>query len=76
MRDAKQRMAGLLAYQSPADAVRARLERQQILTKDGAPLLNFVLSESCIERMVADSRLMRRQLQHAADIAELPNVQL
>lgn len=62
--------------QSLDDAVRARLERQEILTKEGAPQLNFVMSESCIERMVADSRLMRRQIRHAAEVAELPNVQL
>lgn len=57
-------------------AVRARLERQQVLTKPNAPQIGFVLSESAVLRMVGDGAIMREQLEHAAAIADLPNVHL
>jgi uncharacterized protein DUF5753/helix-turn-helix protein len=57
-------------------AIRARLERQQVLTKENAPDIGFVLSESAIRRMVGSPAIMRAQLLHMAEIATLPNVQL
>lgn len=57
-------------------AVKARLERQLVLTKLNAPQVGFVLSESALLRMVGDEEIMRDQLRHVAEIAELPNVHL
>ena len=57
-------------------AMKARLERQEVLTKPDPPQVNFVLSESSVARMVGDETVMRDQLQHLVNIAEWPNVQL
>lgn len=57
-------------------ALRARTERQQVLTKSDAPQVGFVMSESAILRMVGDEAVMRDQLRHVAEVAELPNVHL
>ena len=58
------------------NAVQARLLRQAVLTKQGAPRAGFVLSESALRRVVGDARILRDQLAHLAEIALLPNVQL
>ena len=58
------------------NAVRARLHRQAVLTKQDAPQFGFVLSESALRRVVGDARILRAQLEHLAEIALLPNVQL
>jgi transcriptional regulator with XRE-family HTH domain len=58
------------------NSLRARLERQQILTKPDAPQIAFVLSESAVRRMVGDEAVMRSQLLHVAKLADLPNVHL
>ncbi|MGQ0841566.1 helix-turn-helix domain-containing protein [Actinokineospora sp.] len=58
------------------NAVKARVERQQVLTKPNAPQIGFVVSESAVRRMVGDDTVMQDQLRHVASIAELPNVHL
>ncbi|MBB5153136.1 helix-turn-helix domain-containing protein [Saccharopolyspora phatthalungensis] len=58
------------------DVFRARAERQEIFTKEEAPDIGFVLSESALRTMVGTSDVMREQLEHVAKISELPNVQL
>lgn len=62
--------------QSVKDAIRARLERQEVLTKEGAPSLGFVLSESAIQRVVGGRKVMAAQLDRLVEVAGLPNVQL
>ncbi|MGP4020993.1 helix-turn-helix domain-containing protein [Saccharopolyspora sp. 5N708] len=62
--------------QSIEDAVRARLDRQRVVKKRDAPQLGFVLSESAVRRTIGDEQIMRLQLEHLADVAALPNVQL
>ncbi|XVV04088.1 helix-turn-helix domain-containing protein [Actinosynnema sp. CA-248983] len=62
--------------QTIADAIRARLERQEVLTKPDAPEVGFVLSESAIRRVVGGRKVMAGQLDHLIQVAELPNVQL
>jgi transcriptional regulator with XRE-family HTH domain len=57
-------------------AIKARLERQQVLTKPDAPQVGFVVSESAVLRQVGDDAVMREQLRHVAEVAELPNVHL
>ncbi|TDD49648.1 helix-turn-helix domain-containing protein [Saccharopolyspora elongata] len=58
------------------DVLSARAERQQIFTKPEAPELGFVLSESALLTMVGTSEIMREQLEHLVEIADLPNVHL
>jgi transcriptional regulator with XRE-family HTH domain len=57
-------------------AIKARIERQQVLTKPDAPQVGFVLSESAVLRLVGDDTVMRDQLRHVAEVGELPNVHL
>ncbi|WP_212912945.1 helix-turn-helix transcriptional regulator [Streptomyces sp. TS71-3] len=46
------------------ELVAARLERQQILTKDGPPLAWAVLDEAVLHREIGNKGIMRRQLEH------------
>ncbi|MFJ5234519.1 helix-turn-helix domain-containing protein [Kitasatospora sp. NPDC088391] len=56
--------------------LKVRLERQAILDRPDAPMLNFILSESAIRRNIGDKAIMREQLLHLAELAERPNVEL
>ncbi|MEU5852774.1 helix-turn-helix domain-containing protein [Saccharopolyspora shandongensis] len=58
------------------DAVRARLDRQRVLTKPDSAQVRFVMSESSLRRVVGNEEIMRGQLEHLAEVATLPNVQL
>jgi transcriptional regulator with XRE-family HTH domain len=69
-------MTTSLSSDAVENGVRARLERQQLLTKSNAPQVGFVLSESSVLRFAGDEKVMRDQLRHVADIATLPNVHL
>lgn len=68
--------ADLLSSDKVDEGVKARLERQQVLTKLGAPQVGIVLSESAITRLVGDDTVMRDQLRYIAEIAGRPNVDL
>ncbi|MFE9525119.1 helix-turn-helix transcriptional regulator [Streptomyces sp. NPDC006631] len=53
----------------------ARLQRQEILTRDPAPKVWVILNESVIHRRVGTVDVMREQLHRLAEMAEsLPNV--
>jgi len=68
-----------LPFGGPTDvegAVRARLERQQVLDGDDPPTLSCILSESCVRRMVGNRAVMAEQLDHLADMAGRPRVQI
>jgi transcriptional regulator with XRE-family HTH domain len=56
--------------------IEARMLRQQRLT--GAPPLEFsvVIDESVLHRRFGDQTVMRKQMEHMADAAELPNVEI
>jgi len=56
--------------------VKARLGRQKIFTRDTPPAMSFVLSESCLRRQVGGPDVMRPQLDHLVEVAQLSNVQL
>lgn len=56
--------------------VKARLERQQVLTREQPLILSATLDESVLLRRFGDSSVMREQLAHLIEIAELPNVTL
>jgi transcriptional regulator with XRE-family HTH domain len=58
------------------EGVRARLERQRVLTKPEAPQVGFVLSESAVARVMGDDQLMRDQLRHIAEVGQLSNVDI
>ena len=57
-------------------SVRVRLLRQQRLTREPALRLSVVMDESVLLRRVGDDEIMRVQLGHLVDAAELPNVDL
>jgi transcriptional regulator with XRE-family HTH domain len=57
--------------------VRVRMIRQQVLTTRNPPLeLSAVIDESVLLRKVGSRNVMRAQLRHLAEMAELPNVEL
>ena len=50
--------------------VKARLERQKLLTRDDRPTMHFILDEAAIRRRVGrSSGLMIRQLEHLKEVA-------
>lgn len=57
--------------------VEHRLKRQTIVTRKTKPLvLEVLLHESALRRLVGDRRVMRWQLRHLAEISKLDNVRL
>ena len=53
-----------------------RIERQQLLTRPGAPELWAVLDETALRRSPGGPRVMRAQLEHLLQLTVLPNVTL
>lgn len=53
-----------------------RLRRQEVLTRDSPPKLEAVFDEAALHRVVGGPDVMRAQLRHLADAAEMPNVTL
>lgn len=45
-------------------AVAARLERQEILSRDNPPILRCIIDEMVLHRQVGDAAIMRAQLEH------------
>lgn len=58
------------------EAVAGRLARKKIFERSPAPELSFVLEEVTLRRPIGGRPVLRRQLQHLLDIAQLPNVQI
>lgn len=54
--------------------VQTRLIRQQVLTRDQPLELTAVIDESVLRRQRGDRSVMYGQLQHLAEVSELPNV--
>ena len=54
--------------------VSIRMERQRLLTQPGAPDLWAVLDEAALRRAPDGPKVMRAQLEHLLQIADLPNV--
>jgi len=54
--------------------VTTRLDRQQILTRDGAPMMFFIVDESVLHRPFGGAQVMHHQLRRLADVAGFPNV--
>ena len=60
--------------ESVARAVTARLDRQELLTRDQAPLLWYILDEAIIRRMVGGPAVMDAQLARLIALAGRPGV--
>jgi transcriptional regulator with XRE-family HTH domain len=58
------------------DLVRARLARQAIFDKPGAPDLLVVMSESSLRRVQGGPEVMRAQIDHLIKLSRRPNVQI
>jgi transcriptional regulator with XRE-family HTH domain len=56
--------------------VSARMRRQALLTRPGAPELWAVLDEAALLRAPGGRKVMRAQLEHLLEITDLPNVTL
>jgi transcriptional regulator with XRE-family HTH domain len=56
--------------------VQTRLIRQRVLTRDQPLELDTVVDESVLRRQRGDRSVMYEQLQHLAEVSELPNVTL
>jgi plasmid maintenance system antidote protein VapI len=56
------------------DRIKARLARQEILDRANPPMLQFVLSESCVRRVVGDAAVMREQLDHLVELSRRKNI--
>jgi Domain of unknown function (DUF5753)/Helix-turn-helix domain len=56
--------------------VRSRMIRQERLTHEPVLQLSVVLDEAVLLRRIGDRGVMRAQLEHLADMADLPNVDL
>lgn len=56
--------------------VAARIQRQAVLTREPPAELSVVLNEAVLFRPVGSAQVMAQQLDHLADIAQLPNVTL
>lgn len=55
---------------------RFRLARQEILTRDNAPEIRIFQSEAALLFKVGGPQVMREQLRHLLEVAELPNLSL
>ncbi|MFB4197076.1 helix-turn-helix domain-containing protein [Streptomyces carpaticus] len=56
--------------------VKVRTERASVLDRPDAAQFEVILSESVLRRNVGGANVMREQLQHLADVAHRPKVQL
>lgn len=56
------------------EQVQTRLERQKVLTGDGAPLFVAVLDEAVFRRPIGSSKIMYEQLMHIIELAKRPNI--
>ena len=54
----------------------ARLQRQQVLSRDPPLQLSVIVDESVLGRRFGDTTVMRQQLEHLAEASELPNVEV
>ncbi|MFK0295788.1 Scr1 family TA system antitoxin-like transcriptional regulator [Streptomyces sp. NPDC090442] len=59
-----------------AERLTARLDRQQLLQRDPPPILNFILEEVILRRPIGGDEVLRHQIQHLREHAELPFVGL
>lgn len=58
------------------DQITARLARQDILDKQEPPMVQLVLSESCVRRIRGDTEVMREQVDHLIKLSRRSNIML
>ncbi|GAA2262853.1 transcriptional regulator [Streptomyces ruber] len=71
--------AGAIGQTRPDDIDRyvdLRMQRQELLTREDAPRLWFVMDETALRRPVGGPEIMRAQLERLLEATELPNVTL
>jgi transcriptional regulator with XRE-family HTH domain len=51
-----------------------RVQRQELLVREPAPSLHFIMDEAVIRRVAGGRDVMRRQLRHLQRLAEYPNI--
>jgi transcriptional regulator with XRE-family HTH domain len=56
--------------------VRARLERQAILTRDDPPMMVAVMDDNAVRRVIGGEKVMHDQLMHLLELAEQPHIRL
>lgn len=56
------------------EVLAARLERQKIIDKDGAPTITLLVDEQALYRQAGTAETMREQLEHLLALSERPNV--
>ncbi|MEU9124623.1 helix-turn-helix transcriptional regulator [Streptomyces sp. NPDC048506] len=52
--------------------VKARLDRQKALTRKPPPMMSFILEESILHRPIGGAEVLRNQIRHLRQCAELP----
>lgn len=57
-------------------AVRVRMERQGMLRRSDAPEAWFIVNEGALRNVIGDRALMREQVEHVLEVAQLPAVTL
>jgi transcriptional regulator with XRE-family HTH domain len=60
--------------QEVEDRVRARMERQQVLSKEAPLKLWAIVDEAALRRVVGGAKVMHGQLVHLADAVKAPNI--
>ncbi|SFS65248.1 helix-turn-helix domain-containing protein [Saccharopolyspora flava] len=58
------------------ERVEARLARQEILAGSEAPIVQYVISESCVRRTWGDADVMREQMDFLIKLSKRPNIML
>jgi transcriptional regulator with XRE-family HTH domain len=54
--------------------VKLRMTRQELLKRADPPRLSFILDEAVVRRLVGGRAVMRRQVHHLIQMADIPNV--
>ena len=74
---ARDQLRGTLPYASDEDIevrVAARMERQAVLSKEGAPKLWAIMDEAALRRTVGGRDVMRGQIAHLLEARSRPNL--
>ncbi|MFE9440343.1 helix-turn-helix domain-containing protein [Streptomyces sp. NPDC006602] len=63
-----------LDFANVEDALRFRMERQQVMTRDNPPSVHAVIHESALHMRFGGIEVLRGQLLHLIELTRLPNV--
>ncbi|AGI87683.1 helix-turn-helix transcriptional regulator [Streptomyces albidoflavus] len=65
-----------LGTQELEEAVQARIDRKEILSREKPPLMSFIIEECVLQRHLGAPEAMKRQIQHLRECAGLPFLSL